>query len=81
MDEKLLEILCCPETKQDLSIASESMVQKINEDIVQGKIVNLGGEKVEEEVQLVLIREDKKVGYLVRHDIPIMLVHEAISVA
>jgi uncharacterized protein YbaR (Trm112 family) len=59
MDEKLLEILCCPETKQDLSIASDSLVQKINEDIAQGKLVNLGGEKVEEEVQLVLIREDK----------------------
>jgi uncharacterized protein YbaR (Trm112 family) len=64
-----------------LAIAADSLVKKINEDIEQGKLVNLGGEKVEEEVQLVLIREDKKVGYLVRHDIPIMLVHEAISVA
>jgi uncharacterized protein YbaR (Trm112 family) len=60
MDEKLLEILCCPETKQDLAIAADSLVKKINEDIEQGKLVNLGGEKVEEEVQLVLIREDKK---------------------
>ena len=79
MDEKLLEILCCPETKQDLAIASDALLKKVNQEITDKKLANLGGEKIEEEVQLVLIREDKKVGYLVRHDIPIMLVHEAIS--
>lgn len=78
VDKKLLDILCCPETKQDLELIEEGTVKKINEAIAAGAVKNRGGEKVSEKIDAGLLREDKKYLYPIREDIPIMLIDEAI---
>ncbi len=78
IDKKLLEILCCPETKQDLQLVEGPVIEKINQKIAEGSVRNRGGEQVKERIDSGLLREDRKYLYPIREDIPIMLIDEAI---
>ena len=78
VDKKLLDILCCPETKQDLELVEAETVKKVNDAIAAGSVKNRGGEKVTEKIDAGLLREDKRYLYPIREDIPIMLIDEAI---
>jgi len=78
VDKELLEILCCPETKQDLTLLDAATVEKINQQIKAGAVKNRAGETVKEAIDAALLREDKKYLYAIREDIPIMLIDEAI---
>jgi uncharacterized protein YbaR (Trm112 family) len=78
MDKELLDMLCCPETKQDVALADPSLVEALNRKIEAGQLKNRGGEAVREKLDSGLIRADRKVLYPVREDIPIMLIDEAI---
>jgi len=80
IDRELLDILCCPETKQGVALADDGLVKKINDDIAAGNAVNRGGAIVREPIDAGLLREDRKFLYPVREDIPIMLIDEAIPV-
>jgi len=79
ISQELLDILACPETKQPLGLASDDMIQSLNELIGQGRIHNRAGQPVTEVIDSGLIREDKQYLYPIRDDIPIMLIDEAIS--
>ncbi|MDR0331328.1 MAG: hypothetical protein LBH93_06430 [Chitinispirillales bacterium] len=81
VDKELLNILCCPETKQSVALAGDDAVQKINEGIKAGNISNRSGAVVKEEIGGGLIREDRRFLYPIREDIPIMLIDEAIPFA
>jgi uncharacterized protein YbaR (Trm112 family) len=78
IDPKLLEILCCPETKQPLAVIDQPIIDKINTTITAGGLKNRGGEEVKETIDSGLLREDRQYLYPIRQDIPIMLVDEAI---
>ncbi len=78
VDKELLDILCCPETKQDLQLVEGETIKKINAKIKAGEIKNRGGEVVKEPIDAGLLREDRKYLYPIREDIPIMLIDEAI---
>jgi uncharacterized protein YbaR (Trm112 family) len=80
VDKELLDILCCPETKQSVALAGGDVVKKINEGITAGKITNRGGTAVKDPIDAGLLREDGKYLYLIREDIPVMLIDEAIPV-
>ena len=79
VDQHLLDILCCPETKQDVALIEKSIVDKINAKIAAGGLKNRAGEEIKEKIDSGLVREDKQYVYPIRQDIPIMLVEEAIS--
>ena len=78
IDPQLLEILCCPETKQDVKPADETLVESLNAKVEAGTLLNRAGESVREKLDGGLLRADGKVVYPVREDIPVMLVEEAI---
>jgi uncharacterized protein YbaR (Trm112 family) len=78
VDKELLDILCCPETKQDLTLVEGSVISKINQRIKEGKLKNRAGETIKEPIDAGLLREDRKYIYAIREDIPIMLIDEAI---
>jgi uncharacterized protein YbaR (Trm112 family) len=78
MDKELLDMLCCPETKEDVSLAEAGLIDALNRKIEAGQVKNRGGEPVKEKVDSGLIRADRKFLYPVREDIPIMLIDEAI---
>jgi uncharacterized protein len=78
VDQSLLDILVCPETKQPLRVADPTLIERLNTSIRGGTLVSRGGRKVTEPLTEGLVREDGAVLYPVRDDIPIMLIDEAI---
>jgi uncharacterized protein YbaR (Trm112 family) len=80
VDPQLLEILCCPETRQDVALAPEALVDELNRRAEAGTLKNRAGDTVKEKMEAGLLRADKKVLYPIREDIPIMLIDEALSV-
>lgn len=79
IDQSLLDILICPETKQNLSLASDDVLQSLNAGIDGGSVSTRGGSAVSERVEAGLVREDGQVLYPVRDGIPIMLIQESIQ--
>ena len=80
VDQSLLDILVCPETKQTLHAADAALLARLNESIAQGSVRNRSGEAVSEPVDEGLVREDGTILYPVRDDIPIMLIDESIPI-
>ena len=79
VDPELLEILVCPETHQAVRSAGAEVLERLNGAIRSGGVTNRHGDAVSEPIDEGLIREDDKVLYPVRDDIPIMLIDEAIE--
>ena len=79
VDPELLEILVCPETHQPVRPAEGGVLDRLNQAIRSGGVTNRGGSEVAEPLEEGLIREDDKIPYPVREDIPIMLIDEAIE--
>lgn len=78
MNPELLEILVCPETKQGLSLADSDTLGRVNGAVEAKTLQNQGGARVKDRIEEGLVREDGKVLYPVRDDIPVMLLDEAI---
>ena len=78
INEELLKILVCPETKQPVHMMAEAQVSSLNRAIETGTLNNRAGNLVSETIDGALVREDQAVCYPIRDDIPIMLVDEAI---
>jgi uncharacterized protein YbaR (Trm112 family) len=79
VEESLLRILVCPESKTALTVADKSLVDSLNRKIEQGAIKNRGGETVQDRIDGGLVRADGKYLYPIREDIPVMLIEEAIA--
>ncbi len=78
VSKELLDILCCPETKQDVEYTEGEIIDKINDEIKKGNLKNRGGETIKETIDAGLLREDNLYIYPIREDIPIMLIDEGI---
>ena len=78
IDQGLLAILCCPETKQEVGLAPDELVAKLNGDIERGQLRNRAQQPINEKIDGGLLRADKKILYPVRDNIPVMLIDEGI---
>jgi uncharacterized protein YbaR (Trm112 family) len=78
VDSELLAMLCCPETRQNVNLASPAVLSQLNAQIATGTLKNRGGQVVGESIESGLIRSDGKYLYPIRNEIPIMLIDEAI---
>jgi uncharacterized protein YbaR (Trm112 family) len=78
VSKELLDILCCPETKQDLTYIDGEPIRRFNEKIKSSEVKNRGGEVIKEPIDAGLLRSDKLYLYPIRQDIPIMLIDEGI---
>jgi len=81
IDNELLDILCCPETRQPVTVASSDVISPLNAEIEAGRLRNRGGDKVESPISEGLLREDGRVLYLVDDSIPIMLIDQSIELS
>ena len=81
VDQSLLDILVCPETKQPLKVADAGLLERLNASIQEGSLTSRGGQVVKDPLTEGLVREDGAVLYPVRDDIPIMLIDEAIPLS
>ena len=78
VDQELLDILVCPETKSPVRRAESDLLDLLNRAIDAGRVRTRAGHLVEERIEEGLVREDDGVLYPVRDSIPIMLIDEAI---
>ena len=78
IDKDLLAILCCLETKLDVSLADDALIGKVNDAVSRGVLKNKAQKPVTEMLDGGLIRADKKILYPIREDIPVMLIEEGI---
>jgi uncharacterized protein len=81
IDKDLLAILACPETHQPLAEAGAEMLKRVNERISAGKAKTVGGSDVKQALAAGLVRQDGKIIYPVRDDIPVLLVDEGIALS
>jgi uncharacterized protein YbaR (Trm112 family) len=77
--KELLEILCCPETHASLALASDDLIAETNRKIALGQLKNRAGETVTTPIDGGLLRDDGKIFYVIRKDIPVLLIDQGIS--
>jgi uncharacterized protein YbaR (Trm112 family) len=80
IDPKLLPLLCCPETRQPLRPADPAVLARVNQSITAGTAKNHAGRPVTGTLEAALIREDGKLLYPVRNQIPLLIAEEGIAV-
>lgn len=81
LTSEFVDMLCCPATRQDLRLASDEEVARLNETIRSGSLRNQANEEVDTPVNGALVRADNEVVYLIRQDIPILIADQAVSYA
>ncbi len=79
LNAELLALLVCPETHQDVTLATGAEVAQINEAIRAGHIRTAAGAPVDQPVDGALIRADRAIAYPIRDGIPVMLVAEGLA--
>ena len=79
VSQELLEILVCPETRQTVTAADDETLAAINSKVDTGALRNRGGDPVTTRVEEGLVREDRKILYVVDDSIPVMLIEESIE--
>ena len=80
IDRKLLEILRCPVTKQQVFPLTEQQLATINQAIAAGNIMHADGSTVDNALDEGLVTENQNRVYRIEHDIPVMLEDESILI-
>ncbi len=75
-----LDMLRCPVTKSNLTIASQEQIASLNAQIAAGEVVNQMGQSVNDPVESVLINTQGNIGCAVRGGIIQMIADEAIVI-
>lgn len=78
IDQELLAILACPETKEPVALAEEDLIVELNGRIARGEVKNRAGKTVEGKIDGGLVRADGAYLYPIQDEIPILLLDEAI---
>lgn len=81
MDRRLLDILCCPDTKQPLALAGTREIEAINRSIAAGALKRIDGSLQAGPLREALITRDRKTVYRIDDGIPVLLIDEGIATA
>ena len=78
MDKELLEILCCPKTRQGLRELDGQELSDLNAAIARGAVKDEQGRAIKRGVEAALVCQDGVRAYPVRDGIPVLLSEEAL---
>ena len=81
MDRKLLDILCCPASKQPLALLNKAELKALNEAIGAGGLKRVDGSPQSAAVKEGLITRDHQTIYRIEDGIPVLLSDEGIATA
>ena len=81
INQQLLEILRCPQDQSALTVADGQLVERLNQRIAAGQIVNLAGQSLDKKIDGGLVRAAGDLMYPVVDGIPVMLPDEAIALS
>jgi uncharacterized protein len=81
MDRKLLDILCCPSSKQPLALLNSAELAALNASIAKGGVKRANDEIQAEAIKEGLITRDHRQIYRMDDGIPVLLADEAIATA
>lgn len=79
MDKKLLDILCCPTSKQPLALLGAAELEAVNRAIAAGSLARADGSAQAERLEAALVTRDRRTLYRVDDGIPVLLADEAIA--
>ncbi len=79
MDKRLLDILCCPTTRQPLLLLDADGLVAINRAVDSGSLRRADGSTQADPVREGLITRDRNMLYRIEDGIPVLLADEAIS--
>ena len=81
MDRKLLDILCCPATKQPLALLNKAELRALADAIAAGGLKRLDGSIQSEPIKEGLITRDHQTIYRIDDGIPVLLSDEGVATA
>ncbi|MFN3843396.1 MAG: Trm112 family protein [Rehaibacterium terrae] len=79
MDQRLLDILCCPVTRQPLAPLSARQLEALNRAIGEGRVVRADGSPQSSPLTAALITRDRRTVYRIDDGIPVLLADEGIN--
>ena len=81
MDRKLLDLLCCPSTRQPLVMLDAQALDALNRAIAIGGVKRADDSVQADALREALLTRDRKTVYRVDDGIPVLLAEEAIATA
>jgi len=81
MDRKLLDILCCPTTKQPLAVLGAPELAAVNRAIAAGAVARADGSPQAAPLSEALVTHDRRTVYRIEDGIPVLLADEALAVS
>ena len=81
IEQSLLDLLVCPESREKLQIADDALVTAVNTAIAAGQLKSRAGRLIEASIDAGLVRPDRKFLYAIRAEIPNLLIDDAIPLA
>ena len=79
LDKRLLDILCCPDSKQPVNLLGAPQLEKLNRCLAEGGLKLIDGSPAKGPLQAGLVTADGQRVYRIDDDIPVMLVDQAID--
>jgi uncharacterized protein len=79
LDSRLLDILCCPVSKQPLKKLSAPRLQRVNAAITVGGLRDQAGTQIAMPLTSALLTDDGRMIYPIVEDIPVLLPEAGIA--
>jgi uncharacterized protein YbaR (Trm112 family) len=79
LDKRLLDILCCPASKQPVAPLTPAQIDALNRAVESGRIVNADGQSVTQRFEAGLVTRDNRTVYRIDDGIPVMLIDQAVA--
>lgn len=81
IDPRLLEILCCPLTRQPLQLLDAARLQALNAAIAAGSLKQADGEALAQPWKEALVTANGTRAYRIDDGIPVLLADEAVELS